>query len=125
MPSFRTLAILLGSGGLACSLLVQTSGVQCLVDSDCAARGFDAGGAAIVCIQNACVGPGVGGPCSTTAECVTRAAGQPAICRQDTKECVNLLSQDCASVYGDYQSDDAIVLGSILSLKGANASSGQ
>ena len=125
MPSFRTLAILLGSGGLACSLIVQTSGVQCNIDSDCAARGFDAGGAAIVCIQNACVGPGVGGPCSTTAECVTRAAGQPAICRQDTKECVNLLSQDCANVYGDYQSDDAIVLGSILSLKGSNASSGQ
>ncbi|HEY1954800.1 MAG TPA: ABC transporter substrate-binding protein [Polyangiaceae bacterium] len=125
MTSLRTAAILLGSGALACSLIVQTSGVQCNVDADCAARGFDAGGAAIVCIENACVGPGVGGPCDTTADCVTRSAGQPAICRQDTKECVPLLSQDCANVYGDYKSDDAIILGSILSLKGANASSGQ
>lgn len=125
MPSFRTAAILFGSTGLACSLLVQTSGVQCNVDDDCAARGFDAGGAAIVCIDHACVGPGVGGPCQTNQECVTRSAGQPAICRKDTQQCVALLSSDCASVYGDYQSDDSIVLGSILSLKGTNASSGQ
>ncbi len=125
MPSFRTAAVLLGSSGLACSLLVHTTGVQCNVDQDCVARGFDAGGATIVCIDNACVGPGVGGPCQTNQECVTRSAGQPAICRQDTHACVTLLSPDCANVYGDYQSDDAIVLGSILSIKGTNASSGQ
>ena len=108
----------------ACSLLVQSSAVQCNVDSDCLARGFDAGGP-MACINNACVGPGVGGPCSTNAECVTRNSGQPAICRHDTKQCAALLSPDCAQVYGPYQDDNAIVLGSVLSLKGTNASSGQ
>ncbi len=109
---------------MACSLLVRTSDVQCTLDQDCAARGFDAGGAAIVCINHVCVGPGIGGPCSSNVECVTRSAGQPAICRQDNHTCVPLLSPDCSKVYGDFNNDDAIVLGSILSLKGSNASSG-
>ncbi len=124
-PGLRGLATL-GLGALAaCSLLVQSNAVQCTVDSDCAARGFDAGGKPIVCINSVCVGPGVGGPCSTSAECVTRNAGQPAICRHDTKQCAALLTPDCVQVYGQYQDDNAIVLGSVLSLKGTNASSGQ
>ncbi len=108
----------------ACSLLVHTTGVQCTVDQDCIARGFDAGGT-MVCLNSVCVGPGSGGPCSTNNECIVRSAGQPAICRKDTQTCAILESSDCANVYGDYKSDDAIVLGSILSLKGTNASSGQ
>jgi len=108
----------------ACSLLVQSSAVQCNVDSDCLARGFDAGGA-MACRDNVCVGPG--GPCSVNADCANAFAGQPAICRHDTKQCAALLSPDCATVYPPtaYQDDNAIVLGSILSLKGTNASSGQ
>lgn len=106
----------------ACSLLVQSNAVQCKVDSDCSV--FDAGGAAIVCVDTVCVGPGVGGPCMANTDCVTRSGGQPAICRNDTHECVALLSANCATVFGDYQSDDAIVLGSILSLSGEQASSG-
>ncbi|HEY1954801.1 MAG TPA: ABC transporter substrate-binding protein [Polyangiaceae bacterium] len=109
----------------ACSLLVQTSGVQCNTNDDCAARGFDAGGAAIVCTaDHVCVGPGVGGPCSTNAECITRNGGQPAICRQDNQTCQPLLSADCPKVYGDPTSDDAIVLGGIFTLTGVNATSG-
>ena len=57
--------------------------------------------------------PAVGGPCTTNQECVVRAAGQPAICRKDKKTCAPLLSADCQNVYGDFKSDDAIVLGSI------------
>src|ERR1700729_544986 len=104
----------------ACSLLVTSSGVQCKVDDDCAARGFDAGGAAIHCVNSVCVGPG--GSCAQNSDCSSGNA--PTICRKDTLTCVALLSQDCATVYGNYQDDDAIVLGSILSLKGTNASSG-
>jgi ABC-type branched-subunit amino acid transport system substrate-binding protein len=126
MPSLRSAAFLVGCSGLACSLLVQTGGVQCNTDQDCYDRGFDAGSSPITCsADHVCVGPGVGGPCSTNSECVTRSAGQPAICRKDTSTCAQLLSPDCATVYGDYQSDDSIVFGSILSLKGTNASSGQ
>ncbi len=106
----------------ACSLLVQSNAVQCTVDQDCAI--FDAGGAPIVCIDTVCVGPGVGGPCQTNTDCVTRNAGMPATCRNDTHQCVPLLSPNCPTVYGDYQSNDAIVLGSVLSLTGMQGSSG-
>jgi len=109
----------------ACSLIVQSSGVQCNTDQDCLARGFDAGGAPIVCSSDhVCVGPGVGGPCSTNAECITRNAGAPAICRKDTQTCVSLLSPDCPKVYGDPSNDDAIVLGGLYTLSGVNQSSG-
>jgi branched-chain amino acid transport system substrate-binding protein len=124
MSFLRAAVVTCGVFAAACSLLVQTKGVQCNIDQDCVARGFDAGGT-MVCLDNVCVGPGVGGPCSTNAECVVRAAGQPAICRKDKKTCAPLLSPDCQNVYGDFKSDDAIVLGSILSIKGTNASSGQ
>ncbi len=121
MAFLRHAAFVSGLVGVAaCSLIVQTSGVQCKVDQDCAARGFDAGGAAIHCVNTVCVGPG--GACNVNADCAT--SGSPAICRKDTRKCATLLSQDCAAVYGDYANDDSIVLGSILSLKGTNASSG-
>ena len=109
----------------ACSLLVQSSGVQCNIDADCAARGFDAGGAPIFCsTDHVCVGPGVGGPCATNAECVTRNGGQPAICRKDNQTCQPLLSADCPKVYGTWQSEDAIVVGGLFTLTGVNQSSG-
>jgi len=124
MSFLRAVAVTGGLFAAACSLLVQTKGVQCQNDQDCLARGFDAGGT-MVCLDSVCVGPGVGGPCTTNQECVVRAAGQPAICRKDKNTCAPLLSADCQNVYGDFKSDDAIVLGSILSIKGTNASSGQ
>jgi branched-chain amino acid transport system substrate-binding protein len=124
MSYLRGLAMAGGVSLAACSLLVQTSGVQCINDQDCVARGFDAGGT-MVCLNSVCVGPGAGGPCTTNQECIVRSAGQPAICRKDTQQCAILESSDCSNVAGDYTSDDAIVLGSILSLKGTNASSGQ
>jgi len=109
----------------ACSLLVTTSGVQCNTNDDCAARGFvDAGGPVVCTSDHVCVGPGVGGPCATNAECMTRNGGAPAICRQDTKTCEALLSADCPKVYGDPSNDDAIVLGGLYTLSGVNQSSG-
>ena len=124
MSFLRAAVVTGGVFAAACSLLVQTKGVQCTNDQDCIARGFDAGGT-MVCLDSVCVGPGVGGPCTTNQECKVRAAGQPAICRKDKHTCAPLLSPDCQNVYGDPTSDDSIVLGSILSIKGTNASSGQ
>jgi len=121
MTSFRHLLVACGIASAACSLLVTSSGTQCNVDADCAARGFDAGaGATIHCVNSVCVGPG--GACTKNSDCP--AGNGPTICRKDTQQCALLLSQDCANVYGDPTNDDAIVLGSILSLKGTNASSG-
>jgi branched-chain amino acid transport system substrate-binding protein len=108
----------------ACSLIVVHGQVQCTVDGDCTARGFDAGSAKISCLNNVCVGPGVGGTCSTNAECTTRNGGQPAICRQDIKTCEALLSNECIKVYGDPSNDDAIILGGVFTLTGVNESSG-
>jgi len=113
-----------GAFAAACSLLVVHGQVQCNVDSDCAARGFDAGGAPITCLDNVCVGPGVGPPCTSNSDCTTRNGGQPAICRHDTQECEALLSPDCVKIYGDPSNDDAIVLGGIFTLTGVNQSSG-
>ena len=109
----------------ACSLLVHDSGVQCNNDQDCVARGFDSGGQPMVCsADHVCVGPGVGGPCATNSECITRSGNQPAVCRKDTKQCEPLLSTECIKVYGDPSNDDAIVIGGIFTLNGVNKSSG-
>ena len=109
----------------SCSLLVHDSGVQCNVDQDCIARGFDSGGQPMVCsTDHVCVGPGVGGPCSTNSECIARNGNQPAVCRQDNKTCQPLLSTECIKVYGDPSNDDAIVLGGLFTLSGVNKSSG-
>ena len=108
----------------ACSLLVVHNQVQCTSDDDCIARGFDAGGAKITCLNSVCVGPGVGGACTTNAECTTRNGGQPAICRKDTQACEALLSTDCVKIYGDPSNDDAIILGGLFTLSGVNTSSG-
>ncbi len=122
MTFLRASGTALALCAVACSLIVKTNGVQCATDQDCAK--FDGGGAALHCQQNVCVGPG--GPCKTNTDCVTANPGVPTTCNKNTKQCATLLSADCTSVYGgdNYKSDDAIVLGSILSLKGANASSG-
>jgi ABC-type branched-subunit amino acid transport system substrate-binding protein len=107
---------------LGCSLLVQSSAVQCTTDQDCLARGFDAGGPMTCSPDHVCVGPG--GPCTTNQECIQRSGGQPAVCRKSDLTCVPLLSNECLKVYGDPSSDDAIVIGSIFTLKGVNQSSG-
>ncbi|MET0390985.1 MAG: ABC transporter substrate-binding protein [Polyangiales bacterium] len=44
------------------------------------------------------------------------------ICEKTTKTCVPLLSTDCQRVSGDYRNDDAIILGTLFSTSGAQAS---
>ncbi len=105
----------------ACSLIVNQNQVQCHTDTDC--NVFDAAGP-ITCFQSVCVGPGTGPPCTTNAECMTRAGNAPAICRKDSHQCVALLSQECIKVYGDPSDDNAIVLGGLFTLSGVNQASG-
>jgi ABC-type branched-subunit amino acid transport system substrate-binding protein len=64
--------------------------------------------------------------CESNAVCsdeASAAAGTtvPAVCVKSTGQCVELLSEDCDQVTGDYRSDDAIVIGSLFSTKGAQA----
>ena len=44
-----------------------------------------------------------------------------AVCVKQSGKCVELLSEDCDTITGDYMSDDAVVIGSLFSTKGAQA----
>jgi ABC-type branched-subunit amino acid transport system substrate-binding protein len=66
--------------------------------------------------------------CVSNAACTeeaTRAAGSSApvaaVCVQGSGRCVKLLSEDCDAITGDYTTEDAIVIGSLFSTKGAQA----
>jgi ABC-type branched-subunit amino acid transport system substrate-binding protein len=64
--------------------------------------------------------------CRSNAQCTeeaTAGASEPvaSVCVKSSGKCVKLLSPDCDAVTGDYLSDDAIVLGSLFSTKGAQA----
>jgi len=45
----------------------------------------------------------------------------PAVCLQSEGRCVNLLSEDCKTITGDYKDDRAILIGSLFVLQGATA----
>ena len=45
----------------------------------------------------------------------------PAVCVKESGHCVELLTDDCDTITGDYTSDDAVVIGSLFSTKGATA----
>jgi branched-chain amino acid transport system substrate-binding protein len=75
-----------------------------------------------------------GGECSTNVECTDRAtkaalaAGKspdggivPAICLRSEGRCAELLSEDCLRITGDFADDDAVVLGSLLSMQGVQS----
>jgi branched-chain amino acid transport system substrate-binding protein len=78
------------------------------------------------------------GECTTNAECTERATAAavekdaglpdvnvggmrvvPAICLKPEQRCVELLSEDCTEITGDFRDDDAIVLGTLFSTVGA------
>jgi ABC-type branched-subunit amino acid transport system substrate-binding protein len=76
------------------------------------------------------------GECQTNDECTQRLTTQsvgmamaltndagvvPAICVKPEHKCMALLSEDCQTITGDYHNDDAVVLGSLFSVKGAQA----
>ena len=62
--------------------------------------------------------------CTRNLDCassdVSRAA--PTICQKTSKRCVTLTSEDCQTITGDATDDDAILIGSLFSTSGAQAS---
>jgi ABC-type branched-subunit amino acid transport system substrate-binding protein len=71
---------------------------------------------------------GAVGECTTNAQCTARAtqaagSAEPvlAVCEKTEHRCITLKTEDCDEVTGDALDDDAIVLGSLFSTKGAQA----
>lgn len=103
-------AVLIGTG---CSLLFHATGAQCVITSDCAARG--AAFAGLVCQLGSCVplaDSGADGadaaeggtPCTKYADCpVTNVVHPEVACDVDTQTCVQLTTDECPFVIGDYQ----------------------
>jgi ABC-type branched-subunit amino acid transport system substrate-binding protein len=68
--------------------------------------------------------------CTTNRECSERSglepdntmAPGPSVCVKPAGRCVRLLSEDCSTVTGDYLNEKAIVIGSLFSTTGAQAS---
>ncbi|CAN5677181.1 hypothetical protein BH09MYX1_BH09MYX1_35680 [soil metagenome] len=114
---------LIVSSIVACTLITTHGEVQCDVDGDCAARGFPATSRCTA--DNVCSGPGVG--CAVNADCPD-VSGGPQVCNKTTATCVQVLSPECARILGkgtaSLKNDDAILIGTIFSLKGVNQLSG-
>jgi ABC-type branched-subunit amino acid transport system substrate-binding protein len=81
-------------------------------------------------------GPADSGGCTTNAACTesataaAKAAGtlidggggvMPAICLRSEGRCVELLTEDCNHITGDYRDDDAIFIGTLLSTVGVQS----
>lgn len=119
----RTLcALVLGLASAACNSVLAWDDLQV---EDLPAMG---GGAGEASANNGGSGGSVGAPeCTTHQQCLDlagRAADGtqlPARCIQPEGKCVQLLSADCDAVTGDYTDDDAILIGSLFSTKGAQA----
>jgi len=75
------------------------------------------------------------GGCTTNAECIEHftalasansqdggtATEVPAVCVKPEGQCVQLTSDDCWTVTGDYESDSAIVIGSLFAIQGTTS----
>jgi ABC-type branched-subunit amino acid transport system substrate-binding protein len=64
--------------------------------------------------------------CETNVECTTRlsagGATVPAVCVKDSMpRCVQLTSEDCSVITGDYKDDKAVLIATLLSTTGAQA----
>jgi ABC-type branched-subunit amino acid transport system substrate-binding protein len=69
--------------------------------------------------------------CSTNRECTERASTRadagaartvPSVCLRPQGQCVPLVSEDCNVITGDYLDDRAVLIGSLFSTNGAQAS---
>jgi branched-chain amino acid transport system substrate-binding protein len=116
-PALRALLFMpLLWSGVACNSLIGLD--------DLAVRSAGDGGTAASVVQ-----------CTTNRECVERAfdaedddggsdaaaSSVPSVCVKPEGRCVPLLSEDCTTVTGDYLNEDAIVIGSLFSITGAQA----
>ncbi len=94
-----------------------SGGAACTTDDDCT----DAALPKCDTATNVCV---AATGCETSEECEAQNGGKPSYCRPDTKTCVQLTSEDCAQVLGNYKDPNAIVVGFLGPLVGADASTG-
>ncbi len=103
----------------SCSVVLDTDATQCNRTEDCVA--FEG----TLCIDNACVipAPGTPGECRVHADCAHR--GEDWICRSRDRVCAPLRSPDCPFVTGNYQSDNAVFVGSLLETEGEFESTGR
>jgi ABC-type branched-subunit amino acid transport system substrate-binding protein len=62
--------------------------------------------------------------CTTNAQCTTL-LGEPAMCVQPAGACAALMSEDCTTITGDPSADGAILIASLLSTTGTQASTNQ
>jgi branched-chain amino acid transport system substrate-binding protein len=103
----------------SCSVVLDTDAKQCSRTEDCAA--FEG----TLCIDHACVipAPGTPGECRKNEDCAHR--GDDWICRSRDRVCAPLRSPDCQVVSGNYQSDNAVFIGSLLETEGEFESTGR
>jgi len=86
-------------------------------------------GALLVALAGGCDGAGVEGDgassgssagCVSNAQCSADNGGLPYLCRNPNvgEACTPLLAEGCTAVFGDFQSDDAVVFGFMASVSG-------
>lgn len=113
-------SVFVGSSAGGCSLMMNTDGTQCQTTDDCVAKGAafvdtTCDGARHVCVPRE--------RCTTNQSCISQ-GNDKAICRKTDGRCVSVLSEDCREVVGPIESDDAIVVGSVLPVTGTLAEVG-
>lgn len=101
-----------------CSLVIDGNATQCAKDEDCA------GIPGTTCDVTNGVCSGGGDQCSVNADCASQ--GQNFACRKvGTKKCVQLTSENCPTVEGDWQNDNAVIFGFIAPLSGSDIGTGE
>jgi hypothetical protein len=99
-----------------CSLLLHADAAQCVASTDCAARG--AAFAGYTCSQGTCRAPiatadggGDGGAeagCLSNKDCTADPTHPEVACDVDTNTCLQLTSDDCPFIAGDYSGADHV-----------------
>ncbi len=102
--------VLLSLGAVSapsCSLIIDSSAAQCTKNDDCKAF------AGTTCVQGTC--SAAADQCAKNADCASNGAFW--VCRQlAPRQCVQLTSDDCPAVIGDYKDDNAVLFGVIADL---------
>src|SRR5262245_42899550 len=111
--------MLLGAATASCSFILDYDSGQCNTQADCdelAAKdprfiGTQCTSEQICSLADGGTGgQGAGTPgCVSSEQCTADNNGQPYICKEGA--CVPLLSEDCIEVIGNYQDDNAIIMG--------------
>ncbi|HVY44575.1 MAG TPA: ABC transporter substrate-binding protein, partial [Minicystis sp.] len=127
----------IGVVGSSCSLIIDKNGDQCQADGDCSSFAGTTCQAGVctpamctvpsdcaqfsgtICKDGQCLPASEG--CQSNADC----SGSYTICRKDTGSCVALQTKECPVVLGDWQNDNAVVLGGIMPLDGPDKTTGQ